>query len=175
MNMIKSGALKTLLLGVFFSCVMGAWGNAAYGQITWDGGAGDNLWSSAANWSTDIVPTSTDDVQITSTSGDIEVNVDINAVCNTLQAGGLLSSANKVTLIISSSQSLSISDFDVQGIFGGIAEFQMESNSELYISGTASFPSILNLGSNSRIIFNGSSSQILSIKILKLIIPRVWP
>lgn len=32
--------------------------------VAWDGGAGDNLWHSAANWSTNVVPTAADDVTI---------------------------------------------------------------------------------------------------------------
>ena len=30
----------------------------------WDGGGGDNLWNTAANWSGDLVPTDTDAVTI---------------------------------------------------------------------------------------------------------------
>jgi hypothetical protein len=30
--------------------------------ITWDGEAGDGLWSTPLNWSTDVVPSSTDDI-----------------------------------------------------------------------------------------------------------------
>jgi hypothetical protein len=32
--------------------------------VSWDGGAGDNLWHSPGNWSTDTVPTAADDVTI---------------------------------------------------------------------------------------------------------------
>jgi hypothetical protein len=32
--------------------------------VTWDGGAGDNLWNSFANWSGDVLPTSEDDVVV---------------------------------------------------------------------------------------------------------------
>ena len=32
--------------------------------VTWTGGGGDNNWDTAANWSTDSVPTSGDDVTI---------------------------------------------------------------------------------------------------------------
>jgi len=40
--------------------------NAA--TYTWDGGGGDNNWSTAANWSSDIVPTSTDSILFDGTS-----------------------------------------------------------------------------------------------------------
>ena len=38
--------------------------------VTWTGGGGDNNWDTAANWSTDSVPGSTDDVTI-----DVAANV----------------------------------------------------------------------------------------------------
>ncbi|MGE4197612.1 MAG: hypothetical protein AB7G11_10875, partial [Phycisphaerales bacterium] len=32
--------------------------------VSWDGGGGDNLWHTAANWSNDLVPTAADDVTV---------------------------------------------------------------------------------------------------------------
>jgi hypothetical protein len=40
-----------------------------FAQITWKGTAGDGLWSSATNWSTNTVPTSTDQVILDNVSG----------------------------------------------------------------------------------------------------------
>ena len=37
---------------------------ALLAAVTWTGGAGDNNWDTAANWSTDSVPASADDVTI---------------------------------------------------------------------------------------------------------------
>lgn len=39
-------------------------GRQLLAAISWDGGAGNNLWHSANNWSTNTVPTATDDVTI---------------------------------------------------------------------------------------------------------------
>ena len=33
-----------------------------YGQVRWDGGAGDGLWNTPSNWFGDVVPSATDDV-----------------------------------------------------------------------------------------------------------------
>ncbi len=52
------------ILGIYFSLVT----FVQTATITWDGGAGDGLWSSALNWSTDTVPTTTDDVVFDGTS-----------------------------------------------------------------------------------------------------------
>src|SRR5688500_5572284 len=35
--------------------------------VTWDGGGGNNAWETAANWSSNVLPTSADDVVITGT------------------------------------------------------------------------------------------------------------
>ncbi|RPI83952.1 MAG: hypothetical protein EHM42_07930, partial [Planctomycetaceae bacterium] len=42
--------------------------------ISWDGGAGDGLWSSALNWSTNVVPGSADDVTL-DVAGDVTITV----------------------------------------------------------------------------------------------------
>ncbi|MFN0051311.1 MAG: hypothetical protein ACKV0T_03920 [Planctomycetales bacterium] len=43
-------------------------------SVTWDGGAGDGLWTSAANWSGDGVPGSSDDLTI-DVEGDATITV----------------------------------------------------------------------------------------------------
>ncbi len=45
-----------------------SFGRVHAATYTWDGGGGDNNWSTAANWSSDIVPTSTDAVVFNATS-----------------------------------------------------------------------------------------------------------
>lgn len=40
--------------------------NATAASVSWDGGAGDGLWTSATNWSNDLVPGVGDDVTINS-------------------------------------------------------------------------------------------------------------
>jgi hypothetical protein len=59
-----------------------AFGDFEVGELsvfvkTWDGGAGTNKWSDAANWNTNGVPTASDDVLL---AGADTINVDIAAV-----------------------------------------------------------------------------------------------
>jgi hypothetical protein len=49
--------------------------------ITWDGGAGNGLWSSATNWSPDQVPTASDDVVIANASVTLDLaNITIQSL-----------------------------------------------------------------------------------------------
>jgi hypothetical protein len=68
---------------------------------TWDGGAGTSNWGDAANWNTDGVPTSANNVDLT---GADTININVAAVANnlTLNNGGL-------TLTVSSGNSLAVS------------------------------------------------------------------
>lgn len=50
--------MRRYLLILFFAISSAT----AQSQIRWDGEGGDGLWSTAANWAGDVVPTSTDDV-----------------------------------------------------------------------------------------------------------------
>lgn len=50
-------------------------------QISWDGGAGDGLWSSPLNWSTNTVPGDNDDVEII---GSFTVTVNATDSCRSL-------------------------------------------------------------------------------------------
>ena len=52
MNPIKTFAFIILASGSFGS---------ASAQISWDGGGSDNIWSTAANWSDDSIPTAGND------------------------------------------------------------------------------------------------------------------
>jgi hypothetical protein len=48
-----------VVLSALFICSL-----TAYGQVRWDGGGGDGQWTTATNWSGDILPAATDDVII---------------------------------------------------------------------------------------------------------------
>lgn len=76
-------------------------GEMASSVKTWDGGAATNNWGDAANWNTDGVPASTDDVDLT---GANTININVAAVANnlTLNNAGL-------TLTINSGNSLATS------------------------------------------------------------------
>jgi len=48
-------------------------------QVIWDGGGGDNLWSTAANWDTDSVPTGSDIASVSSGPFTIDIQNDVTA------------------------------------------------------------------------------------------------
>src|SRR5512138_2583125 len=63
-------------------------GNSASAQILWDGGGRDDLWSTAANWSLDTVPTRVDAASIDQpANAHCIVQDGIAAVCETLRVG----------------------------------------------------------------------------------------
>jgi hypothetical protein len=62
--------------------------NSASAMILWDAGGADNLWSTAANWNPDVIPTKTDPVSIDDPNNThCEVTDGIAAVCETLRVG----------------------------------------------------------------------------------------
>ena len=72
--------------------------------VTWTGGGGDNNWDTAANWSTDSVPGSGDDVTIAITANIVhsdDVTDSINSLTTTEPltiSGGTLSIASALTI-----------------------------------------------------------------------------
>jgi len=62
--------------------------NSASALISWDDGGGDHLWSTAANWSPDIVPGSIDAASIDGPENThCVIQAGIIAVCETLRVG----------------------------------------------------------------------------------------
>ena len=62
--------------------------DSASAIIYWDDGGADQLWSTAANWSPDTVPTSADSVSIDQPDNThCEIQVGITAQCSTLRVG----------------------------------------------------------------------------------------
>ena len=55
---------KKLVWLIFVVFVPGLVGNASAADVSWDDGGTDSLWSTAANWSGDTVPTASDDAFI---------------------------------------------------------------------------------------------------------------
>ncbi len=70
---------SSLLLLTFYSSVASA-------AVTWDGGATTTSWTDAANWSTNAVPTSTDDVDIPASSGLVDAS-NLSVTVNSLFIG----------------------------------------------------------------------------------------
>jgi hypothetical protein len=109
---------------------------------TWDGGAATNNWGDAANWNTDGVPASTDDVDLT---GANTININVAAVANNLT----LNNANLV-LTINSGNSLAVSGaltltsgtFNMgTGIVSGAGSFTLSAGGNLGIGSTAGITS----------------------------------
>ncbi len=76
---------KLFKIGIFLALILGfALGQDAYADGTWDGGAGDGLWNSAANWGGDALPAVTDDVVI---GAGIAVVVDADDEVNSITLG----------------------------------------------------------------------------------------
>ena len=73
---------KYLMIVISLALVAGLLGvlpapRALAATVTWDGGAGTSNWADANNWSTNTVPTSTDDVVLDNTSVAGSYNVDL--------------------------------------------------------------------------------------------------
>ncbi len=77
---------------------------ALLSAVAWTGGAGDNNWDTAANWSTDSVPGSADDVTINIAANVVHSNNvtdSINSLTSTeplTLSGGTLSIASASTI-----------------------------------------------------------------------------
>jgi hypothetical protein len=106
---MKMNNTKIFLRGAWLLAVAVAWANVAQAQtcsITWTNKAGDFLWSTAGNWSTNQVPGSTDDVCIPSgLSSDARAtpSISVNSLQISQNAGvnfgsGTVSIATPVTL-----------------------------------------------------------------------------
>src|SRR3990172_2433699 len=91
------------LTKAFFQSIFGAGTAQAQATITWDGGGSTDNWSEATNWSTDTVPTSSDDVIFDGTSTK-------NAVIDVAAIGGVNITSNySGTISIPVNQTISVS------------------------------------------------------------------
>ena len=106
-NTVRSGPFSSLPVDNQF-IVFGAGGTT----ITWDGGAGDGLWSSANNWNPDALPISTDDVIIDDNDATtVTIDGTTSAVAQTLTLGGTYSP----TLIIAGTSSNPLRIYQTSG------------------------------------------------------------
>jgi len=89
--------------------------------VTWTGGAGTNNWGDAANWSSNSVPTSADDVSLTGAST-IVANVAAVAKDLTLNNSGLsLTILSGNSLALSGTLTLALGTLNTQGSFPTVA------------------------------------------------------
>lgn len=93
--------MRRYLLVIFF-VVSSA---TAKSQITWDGDGGDGLWSTAANWSSDVVPGAADNVLLDNSvvAGSYTVNLPTGAVTVSVNSLTITpSGVNNITLVLPS-------------------------------------------------------------------------
>ena len=82
---MKTLKARTFLIAGLLLAVAGTGGNVAQAQsctATWTGNAGDGMWSTAGNWSTNQVPGPTDDVCIPSGDADARAipSISVNSI-----------------------------------------------------------------------------------------------
>lgn len=89
------------LLAILLYCLLPATGCLA--QVKWDGEAGDGLWSSPLNWSSNLVPQSSDDVLLDNSLVTATYNVALtgSALVHALHISP--ASGNRITLTIPNS------------------------------------------------------------------------
>ena len=92
----------------------------SYTQKKWDGGGGDNLWSTAANWSDDILPVSQDDVVFDNTYLNGSYNVQLPNAAVTINSISVAPSLPESISVVLPATNLMIPGFIVNGS-GGIA------------------------------------------------------
>ncbi|MHC5111657.1 MAG: hypothetical protein ACYTHJ_17470, partial [Planctomycetota bacterium] len=73
--------------------------------VSWDGGGENDLWSTAANWENDTVPTSTDEVHIT-LAGTYTVTLNVDATVASLTLGN---ATGAQTLEVTTTRTLTVS------------------------------------------------------------------
>ena len=84
--------MKKLLISSLFALFF----SPVFSQVTFDNDGGDGLWGTATNWSTDNLPTSTDDVVIPA-GQDVTIAAGTAAVAGTILINGSLTMDNDPT------------------------------------------------------------------------------
>jgi fibronectin-binding autotransporter adhesin len=118
--------------------------------VTWDAGGGDENWSNALNWSGDALPTTGDDVIITS-AGTGTVRIDVNPIVNsiTVQNGAALSVESGQVLTVNNPSSV-----DSDGLLS-LSGGTFSGNGDLTVNGTVYLDGST-LGGNGALTINPS-------------------
>ena len=128
----RKKSLLALILGIYLFSTQTAFSQ----HRTWDGGAGTSTWSDAANWSGDVVPTTTDSVTIIAGANVIVTSTTTILKLRVLGATGSQGKVTinlGVTLTVNSTSSTSPTGANNGAVmlFGGI----IDNSGVLYISG----------------------------------------
>ncbi len=143
---MKSFILAFIFLGSFFILTK----NAQAAAKTWDGGGADNNWSTAANWSGDTVPATTDSVTFNGTS---TKNCTVNNV-GTWSNGDFTIISGYGAGVITASTAMAIKNFSQAG-----GTFKAGANSHT-VSGNFSNTSGTFTKNTSTFTFTGSGATI---------------
>ncbi len=80
----------TVSTRILLILILAVGGTIAHAQVTWDGGAGTNLWSDAANWDPDGLPGNGDDVIIDGDSVVVDFDLGVTIDDIDIVNGGIL-------------------------------------------------------------------------------------
>lgn len=168
--------LKTssfILLGIFLFVFSSQFTHAA--TIGWDGGGSDDNWSTANNWNTNSVPGSNDDVKVTSTSDNIDIDTDVEV--KSIEVGGLggyngtitatsskdigITTTDKFQVINTGTVKFMNNDVDINGLFMITGDGTVSSTSgNLRLSDNVTFSGVQGTGNfahnSGTVIFDGS-------------------
>lgn len=68
---VRHVSVRTAFLLILVAVALGRPAAAVAQQVTWDNGGGDRLWTTAANWSNDVVPSGTTTIRLNSALTDV--------------------------------------------------------------------------------------------------------
>ncbi|MFC1953606.1 PKD domain-containing protein [Chloroflexota bacterium] len=97
----KLGIQAVIIVALIFGLGIGAIPVQA-ASVSWDGGSGDGLWSTPANWSGDSLPQSDDTISILGSAGEVVLDADFTLIgkINVIGAGNILRIGSGVTLTL---------------------------------------------------------------------------
>ncbi|MEW5728418.1 MAG: M10 family metallopeptidase C-terminal domain-containing protein [Pseudomonadota bacterium] len=141
---------------------------AAGTAISWDGGGGTSAWETAANWSTDSVPTAGSDVNIGgitvshSTGVDAINSLNVAAAADLVLGGGSLAVTGDANVALGAALTLNGGTLSGGGSLNVLGDLQFNSGT-LAMTDGAKVAGMLTLGAGSRILdtalaVNGYSS-----------------
>lgn len=119
--------------------------------ICWTGAGADANWSTAANWSTGVVPGATDEIFIAGAMPTVDVNARIARI--TMLGGASVNVAQRLDLVVPAGVTHKLS-----GTFAGTGAFGKSGDGKLEMTAEASVASTLTLGVDSGVIdLNGGA------------------
>lgn len=112
--MVDRKLLKVLLI---WTVIVLAFYAPVYAQIKWDGGGGDGLWTTAANWSGNTVPVASDNVVLDNTfmAGNYVVTLPTGTASTTIRTISISPAAGRTIELILPATNTAVPAFTVTG------------------------------------------------------------